>query len=67
MDNDLFKQIVKTRQYTAQAHFPIKYTKTLKARTISWYNTNDLLADEKCVGIKTGQTTTAGGCLVSSF
>lgn len=61
MQNEQFRQYVQTRSY---------YGELLNAkdekRKVTWTNSNRLLDTEGYDGIKTGTTTAAGSCLVSS-
>ncbi len=59
LQNPIFKQIVSTKQYT------IKETNKSETRYLT--NKNKLLSSlDGCTGVKTGFTTRAGRCLVSS-
>jgi D-alanyl-D-alanine carboxypeptidase (penicillin-binding protein 5/6) len=60
MQNALFRQYVQTRQRGCTVAGPGGYR-----RNVLWKNTNDLLAIDGYVGIKTGTTGAAGACLVS--
>lgn len=60
MRNDLFREIVATRQYVCHVQSVDGYT-----RDAVWNNTNRLLKLEGYSGIKTGTTDPAGACLVS--
>jgi D-alanyl-D-alanine carboxypeptidase (penicillin-binding protein 5/6) len=57
----LFREIVATPQRGATVSGPGGYK-----RNVSWKNTNHLLGIEGYDGVKTGTTTAAGACLVSS-
>lgn len=57
----LFRQVVGTRTYTATVQLPGGGT-----RLRTWTNTNQLLPLSGYDGIKTGTTTTAGACLLST-
>ncbi len=61
MEMDLFRQYVGTRQHGATVVGPSGYRRNLK-----WTNTNRLLAIDGFNGVKTGTTSAAGACLVSS-
>ena len=56
MGNELFRKIVSTESYTSKGENP-RYFK----------NHNRLLSDKAFTGIKTGYTSKAGRCLVTSF
>jgi serine-type D-Ala-D-Ala carboxypeptidase (penicillin-binding protein 5/6) len=56
----LFRQIVATRQRGCIVQSTAGYT-----RNVKWENTNELLATEGYLGVKTGTTSAAGACLVS--
>jgi D-alanyl-D-alanine carboxypeptidase (penicillin-binding protein 5/6) len=60
MQIDLFRQIVRTRQFGCRVESDQGY-----ARNVLWKNTNRLLAIEGYTGVKTGTTSAAGACLVS--
>lgn len=57
----LFRQVTSCRQYGCQATGESGYKRNLK-----WENTNRLLPIDGYTGIKTGSTSAAGACLVSS-
>ncbi|WP_274911218.1 D-alanyl-D-alanine carboxypeptidase family protein [Streptomyces sp. WZ-12] len=60
MKNDIFRTVVKTKQYKGEA--PAANGRT---RYYTWTNTNRLLDSyDGAIGIKTGTTTPAGDCLV---
>ncbi|MFO0970186.1 MAG: serine hydrolase [Gemmataceae bacterium] len=61
MQNAQFRDYVRTRRHTCDA-LEAKGTR----RSLTWNNTNKLLDIEGYDGIKTGTTTAAGNCLVSS-
>lgn len=61
MQNEQFRQYVQTRQY----EYEVTSAKDEK-RKVVWKNTNRLLETDGYDGIKTGTTTAAGNCLVSS-
>lgn len=61
MKNPLFQTLVKTVNYTAQITTPDGST-----REGAWENTNKLLKLGTYDGIKTGQTNTAGYCLLAT-
>jgi D-alanyl-D-alanine carboxypeptidase len=61
MKNPLFQTLVKTVKYTAQITTPDGST-----REGTWENTNKLLKLGTYDGIKTGQTKTAGNCLLAT-
>ncbi|WP_417747474.1 D-alanyl-D-alanine carboxypeptidase family protein [Rosistilla oblonga] len=60
MKYERFRDTVATRK-----HSTIVNTPEGEDRTVSWTNTNRLLAQEGYLGVKTGTTTAAGACLVS--
>ncbi|KAL4441658.1 hypothetical protein ABPG74_021590 [Tetrahymena malaccensis] len=62
--SQLFRQIVKTKQYTCQIR-----NKQGNIRIASWENTNKCLLrySTVCDGVKTGVTCTAGPCLTTSW
>jgi len=57
----LFREIVATPQHGCTVNGPGGYE-----RNVLWKNTNHLLSIEGYDGVKTGTTTAAGACLVSS-
>lgn len=59
--NTQFKQYVRTRQRGVKVEGPGGYK-----RNVVWTNTNRLLGIEGYDGVKTGTTTNAGACLVST-
>ncbi|HTU17236.1 MAG TPA: D-alanyl-D-alanine carboxypeptidase family protein [Gemmataceae bacterium] len=61
MQNSRFREYVKTRvhEYEVRADADTK-------RRVTWKNTNRLLEDASCDGVKTGTTRAAGACLVAS-
>lgn len=61
MQNPTFRDYVRTRRHSCE----IADAKGMR-RTVVWNNTNKLLDIEGYDGIKTGTTTAAGACLVSS-
>jgi D-alanyl-D-alanine carboxypeptidase (penicillin-binding protein 5/6) len=61
MQNETFRQIAQTRR----REYEVTNDKDEKRMTV-WNNTNKLLEIEGYDGIKTGTTTAAGSCLVSS-
>lgn len=61
LQDPLFRQIVSTREHGAQVQ-----NGAGKSRTVTWRNTNRLLAIEGFQGVKTGYTRAAGSCLVST-
>ena len=60
-ENDTFRQVVQTRQRGVKVEGASGYT-----RNVVWKNSNKLLAIEGFDGIKTGTTSRAGACLVST-
>jgi serine-type D-Ala-D-Ala carboxypeptidase (penicillin-binding protein 5/6) len=61
MKDDLFRQVVSTPKYECEVK-----TADGGTRKAAWKNTNRLLGKEGYDGVKTGTTTQAGSCLVSS-
>ncbi len=61
MQNKHFRDYVKTREHACDV-----IGEGDKKRTITWKNTNRLLGDAACDGVKTGTTNAAGACLVAS-
>jgi len=61
MKNELFRQYVSTREHKTKLTAADGTT-----RDVTWQNTNQLLGISGYDGIKTGTTTQAGACLVSS-
>lgn len=61
MQNDLFREVVGTKEYSAKVTRPDGST-----RIASWTNTNQFLGEEGYNGIKTGTTNTARACLLTS-
>ena len=61
MKDERFRTYVNTRRHVCEA-----LTKDGEKRPVLWENTNKLLAIEGFEGIKTGTTTAAGACLVST-
>jgi D-alanyl-D-alanine carboxypeptidase (penicillin-binding protein 5/6) len=61
MQNRRFRDYVKTREHECDV-----VTGTDTKRRVVWKNTNRMLEDKSCDGVKTGTTTAAGACLVSS-
>ncbi len=61
MKAPLFRKVVSTRQHASTVEGPGGYK-----RNVVWKNTNNLLGIEGYNGVKTGTTSAAGACLVSS-
>ncbi|HTU16945.1 MAG TPA: serine hydrolase [Gemmataceae bacterium] len=61
MQNQQFREYVKTRMHECEVRVEAE-TK----RRVKWKNTNRLLEDASCDGVKTGTTKAAGACLVAS-
>jgi D-alanyl-D-alanine carboxypeptidase (penicillin-binding protein 5/6) len=61
MQNKQFREYVKTRVHDCEV-VSAEDTK----RRVTWKNTNRLLEDKNCDGVKTGTTNAAGACLVAS-
>jgi len=60
MQNDLFRDYVRTRRHAVQVEGPGGYT-----RNLVWKNGNELLEITGYTGVKTGTTDAAGACLIS--
>lgn len=65
MQHQIFRKIVRTS--THKGTFKFFKEGKVQTRPIFWTNTNKLLEKSDVVGIKTGITTRAGGCLVTAF
>jgi D-alanyl-D-alanine carboxypeptidase (penicillin-binding protein 5/6) len=61
LKDERFRKVVGTREYECEVRTPGGGTRVAK-----WTNTNKLLAKDGYDGVKTGTTTVAGSCLVSS-
>jgi D-alanyl-D-alanine carboxypeptidase (penicillin-binding protein 5/6) len=61
LQNKRFREYVKTREHECE----VLAGEDAKRR-VTWKNTNRLLEDANCDGVKTGTTTAAGACLVAS-
>jgi D-alanyl-D-alanine carboxypeptidase (penicillin-binding protein 5/6) len=61
MQNKQFREYVKTRVHEGEV-----LTEADTKRCVTWKNTNRLLEDAGCDGVKTGTTKAAGACLVAS-
>lgn len=61
LQDDWLRAVVSSRRHTAQVT-----TSAGEQRSITWNNTNRLLAIEGYSGVKTGTTNAAGACLVAS-
>lgn len=61
MRNKQFRDYVKTREHECEVA-----AEGDKKRRVVWKNTNRMLADANCNGVKTGTTSAAGACLVAS-
>ena len=61
LSNEFLCKVISTRQHGATLHGSTGYE-----RNVVWTNTNQLLGIEGFDGIKTGTTTKAGACLVST-
>jgi D-alanyl-D-alanine carboxypeptidase (penicillin-binding protein 5/6) len=61
MQNKQFREYVKTREHECEVH-----AEGDTKRRVTWKNTNRLLEDAGCDGVKTGTTNAAGACLVAS-
>lgn len=62
---DEFRRIVKTQTY--KGVFKLFKDEKVVCRAINWTNTNRLLEKSNIVGVKTGVTTKAGGCLSTLY
>jgi serine-type D-Ala-D-Ala carboxypeptidase (penicillin-binding protein 5/6) len=60
MQNKPFREYVKTQEHTCEV------LAADTKRRVTWKNTNRLLEDANCDGVKTGTTNAAGACLVAS-
>ncbi|MFK7818628.1 MAG: serine hydrolase, partial [Planctomycetaceae bacterium] len=60
-ENIRFRRVINTRQRGVKVQGPNGYS-----RNVVWKNTNRLLSIEGYDGVKTGTTTNAGACLVST-
>lgn len=65
MKNAEFRKIVLAKTYKGTFKF-FKEGKVV-CRPVYWTNTNKLLQNSNVVGVKTGQTVKAGGCLSTFF
>jgi len=61
MQNKQFREYVKTREHECEVR-----AEGDTKRRVTWKNTNRLLEDAGCDGVKTGTTNAAGACLVAS-
>jgi D-alanyl-D-alanine carboxypeptidase (penicillin-binding protein 5/6) len=61
MQNKQFREYVKTREHAYEV-----LAEADTKRRVTWKNTNRLLEDASCDGVKTGTTNAAGACLVAS-
>jgi serine-type D-Ala-D-Ala carboxypeptidase (penicillin-binding protein 5/6) len=61
IQNKQFREYVKTREHECE----VRAEGDMKRR-ITWKNTNRMLEDAGCDGVKTGTTNAAGACLVAS-
>ncbi len=61
MQNKQFREYVKTREHECDV-----LADGDAKRHVTWKNTNQLLKEEGCDGVKTGTTNAAGACLVAS-
>jgi serine-type D-Ala-D-Ala carboxypeptidase (penicillin-binding protein 5/6) len=61
MQNKQFRECVKAREHECEV-----CAEGDAKRRVTWKNTNRLLADAGCDGVKTGTTNAAGACLVAS-
>lgn len=65
MKFDLFRKISKTVTYKGSFKF-LREGKVI-IKPIFWTNTNKLLEKSNIIGVKTGITGKAGGCLATAF
>jgi D-alanyl-D-alanine carboxypeptidase len=65
MRNEIFRKIIRTVSHKGCFKF-FKEGKVV-TRPIFWSNTNKLLEKNSVIGIKTGVTNRAGGCLATAF
>jgi D-alanyl-D-alanine carboxypeptidase (penicillin-binding protein 5/6) len=63
----LFMTVAAARHHSCRGQYCPRFSKVLKSRVLYWLNTNDLLAHDACLAGKTGQTSSAGGCLATLF
>ena len=61
MQNKQFREYVKTREHECEVR-----AEGDAKRRVTWKNTNQLLKDDGCDGVKTGTTNAAGACLVAT-
>jgi serine-type D-Ala-D-Ala carboxypeptidase (penicillin-binding protein 5/6) len=61
LQNKQFRDYVKTREHECEV-----LAEADAKRRVKWKNTNRLLEDASCDGVKTGTTRAAGACLVAS-
>jgi serine-type D-Ala-D-Ala carboxypeptidase (penicillin-binding protein 5/6) len=61
MQNKQFREYVKTKEHACEV-----LGEGDAKRRVTWKNTNHLLEDTGCDGVKTGTTNAAGACLVAS-
>lgn len=65
MKREIFRKIARTS--THKGYFKFFRDGKVVAKPIFWTNTNKLLEKSDVIGIKTGITTKAGGCLATAF
>jgi D-alanyl-D-alanine carboxypeptidase len=65
MRNEVFRKI--TRTVTHKGFFKFFKEGKVVSKAIFWTNTNKLLEKREVIGIKTGITGRAGGCLATAF
>ena len=65
LENELLCNIVNTKCYIGELK-SFKHKKIQKRR-VYWMNTNKLLGNKGCKGVKTGFTHRAGGCLSTLY
>lgn len=61
LQNKQFREYVKTREHECEV-----FAEGDAKRRVTWKNTNRLLGEAGCDGVKTGTTSAAGACLVAS-
>lgn len=65
MKREIFRKIAKTASH--KGFFKFFRDGKVVAKPILWTNTNKLLEKDHVIGIKTGNTARAGGCLATAF
>lgn len=65
MRSEVFRKVIKT--VTHKGYFKFFKEGKVVSKPIFWTNTNKLLEKSDVIGIKTGITNRAGGCLATAF